>query len=135
MFDIIKKFIRTIPIPLSKNHAYDLQTINVIKKHCLPNSNCIDIGCHKGEILDLILQHAPHGQHFAFEPLPDFYKNLKKKYQQYPNVKIFDIALNNNKGKTTFNYVISNPAYSGIVKRKYDRANEKDMLIEVIAVF
>ncbi|HHB78565.1 MAG TPA: hypothetical protein ENK85_04970 [Saprospiraceae bacterium] len=52
------------PIPLSKNHRYDIQTKAIIKKlHA--DSNCIDVGCFKGEILDLMLQAAPKGQHFG----------------------------------------------------------------------
>ncbi|MEZ4983026.1 MAG: FkbM family methyltransferase [Saprospiraceae bacterium] len=35
------------------------------------------------------------------------------------------------KRKTTFNYVVSNPAYSGLQKRRYDRPNEIDEKIEV----
>src|SRR5690606_22337388 len=31
----------------------------------------------------------------------------------------------------SFNYVVSNPSYSGLVKRKYDRPDEKDTTIEV----
>jgi FkbM family methyltransferase len=131
MKEIIKQILRSIPIPLTKNHAYDLQTKKVIKTICHSHSNCIDIGCHKGEILDLILKSAPNGKHFAFEPLPDFYENLGTNYHPHNNVSIYDIALSNVKGTTSFNYVVTNPAYSGLIKRQYDRPNEQDTVIEV----
>jgi FkbM family methyltransferase len=131
MKEIIKQILRSIPIPLTKNHAYDLQTKKVIKTICHSQSNCIDIGCHKGEILDLILKSAPNGKHFAFEPLPDFYENLVTKYHRHNNVSVSDIALSDVKRTTSFNYVVTNPAYSGLIKRQYDRPNEKDTVIEV----
>ncbi len=131
MIDKIKTIIRSLPIPLSKNHAYDLQTIKVIKKVCKINSNCIDVGCHKGEIMDLILKNAPKGFHFGFEPLPDFYENLVVKYAQNHQIKIFDIALADQTGETSYNYVVSNPAYSGLIKRTYDRPSEVDAQIRV----
>ncbi len=39
--------------------------------------------------------------------------------------------MSNASGETSFNYVVSNPAYSGFLKRKYDRDNEEDTLIKV----
>jgi FkbM family methyltransferase len=130
MKDCIKKIIRSFPLPLSKNHAYDLLTQKIIKKVCHTSSNCIDVGCHKGEIMDIILRYAPHGHHTGFEPLPDSYTLLKNKYRKNPRVKIYNYALSNRKGQSSFNYVITNPAYSGLVKRNYDR-QEKDTEIEV----
>jgi len=93
------------------------------------DSNCLDIGCHEGEFIDLFLKYAPKGQHIGFEPLPDFYKDLTKKYPS--NCHFHNIALSDSKGESSFNYVISNPAYSGLQKRNYDKAGEKDTLITV----
>lgn len=97
---------------------------------CKANSSAIDVGCHKGAILDLILQHAPQAKHFAFEPLPNFYRELKEKYAR-TNCEISDIAVSDSKGTSTFNYVVSNPTYSGLKKRSYDRANEEEKEISV----
>lgn len=58
------------------------------------------------------------------------YKRLNEKYNA-ANTTIFDIALSNEKKPTTFNYVVSNPAYSGLIKRKYDKSNEVDEQITV----
>lgn len=62
------------------NNDYDIQTTKILKKLLKIDSNCIDVGCHKGSILDEILRFAPEGQHYAFEPLPDLCAYLKRKY-------------------------------------------------------
>ena len=53
------------------NARYDAQTVAVMARVLAPGSNCIDVGCHHGKILDAMLRFAAHGAHFAFEPLPD----------------------------------------------------------------
>jgi FkbM family methyltransferase len=126
----LKKLIKKLPVDFTVNQRYDRQTGKVIRAVCVDNSNCIDVGCHKGEILDIMLRRAPAGRHFAFEPIPILYENLRKKYSRR-NVEIYPFALSNENGTTSFNYVVTNPAYSGLRKRKYDRPNEKDEKIEV----
>jgi FkbM family methyltransferase len=127
----IKRFLKSLPVTFTQNQRYDGQTQRVIQKVCRPDSNCIDVGCHKGEILDLFLQYAPQGTHFGFEPIPDLCEALVKKYRGSPNCRLLDIALSDKKGTASFNYVVSNPSYSGLLKRNYDHANEKDTLITV----
>ncbi len=128
---VIKKLIKKLPVAFTRNQQYDRQTIRVIKKVCKRNSNCIDVGAHKGEVLDQMLRYAPEGLHYAFEPIPDLFAALKEKYSVYPGCRVSDIALSNVKGMASFNYVVSNPSYSGLVKRKYDRAHEEDRPITV----
>lgn len=128
--DAIKRILRLSPVPLSKNHRYDLLTKKIISS--LPDSaNCIDVGCYKGEILDLMNKVAPKGRHYGIEPVPGQFEFLNKKYSNKENCSILNIAASNTSGVSGFNYVISNPAYSGLKKRDYDRANEKDTTIEV----
>jgi len=127
----IKKLLKRIPINFTKNQRYDSETIRVINTICTKDSNCVDVGAHKGEVLDKILSNAPQGNHFAFEPIPFLYENLKKKYNGRKNVQISNVALSNKSGETSFNYVVSNPSYSGLIKRKYDRKNESDETITV----
>lgn len=81
------------------------------------NSNCIDIGCHKGEILDVMLELAPDGHHTAFEPIPLFYNALIEKYKG--KAVIFPYALSDKDGTADFQYVKNAPAYSGLRKREY----------------
>lgn len=130
MKKLIKKIFQYIPIDITKNQKYDTQTKKAIAKVCRNNSNCIDVGCHTGEILDLMIKFAPNGRHYGFEPIPSLYKSLQVKYAD-TLCTISNIALSNTDGSTSFNYVTSNPAYSGIKKRTYDRPNEEDVKIEV----
>jgi FkbM family methyltransferase len=131
----MKAFFRVIlthlPFAVTQNIAYDQQTTKVIKRVCHPNGNAIDVGCHTGEIIDILLKSSPQGQHFGFEPIPNLYKTLTTKYQDHSNIHLFDCALADQPGVATFNHVISNPAYSGLKKRKYDRPAESDETIEV----
>jgi FkbM family methyltransferase len=127
----IKKFLKRFPFPFTKNQRYDLQAKKIIRKICNKESNCIDVGTHEGEMLDVFLKQSPKGFHLGFEPIPGLYKYLIKKYSSFQNVRIYDLALSNAEGSSEFNYVISNPAYSGIKKRVYDNKNETDTQIIV----
>ena len=127
----LKKLLKLSPIALSKNHGYDITTKKIFQKILSQSSNCIDVGCHKGEILDLMNGMSPDGTHFGFEPIPSLYQNLVDKYSSSPNCNISSIALSNKKGEASFNYVVSNPSYSGLEKRSYDKKNELDKIIKV----
>ena len=111
------------------NEIYDTQTIKVMQKCLQSNSNCVDVGCHKGDILRSMLEFAPHGKHYAFEPIPKLYNQLQQQFS--PQVNVSNLALSDRSGEATFNYVTSNPAYSGFKQRSYPQPDPK---IEVIQV-
>jgi FkbM family methyltransferase len=113
---------------LELNYRYDAETVEIIKS-LQPTANCIDVGAHKGDILKEILLSCPQGKHYAFEPLPYLFEELKKNFSK--KAAVYPYALSDENGTTQFNYVITNPAYSGILKRKYDRPVEEDTLITV----
>jgi FkbM family methyltransferase len=128
--EMLKRLLDLLPFAVTKNQLYDRHTRRILKK-AMSNSTCaVDVGCHKGEIMDLFVKFAPEGYHFGFEPIPDFYQALIIKYTG-SKVTIYDYALGDSAGSTSFNYVKSNPAYSGIKKRKYDRPEEEDIEIQV----
>jgi FkbM family methyltransferase len=131
LFSLIKKIIKQIPIDFTQNQKYDRQTKQVLKTICKQNSNCIDIGCHKGEVLDIMLQYAPTGKHIGFEPIPLLSKNLALKYSSNKNISFYQIALSNVNELKTFNYVTTNPAYSGLQKRRYAHNKEHIEIIDV----
>lgn len=118
----IKESLREILIyfhlDLSKNLKYDRLTRSILKQYLKIDSNCIDVGSHKGEILSLMLKYAPQGVHRAFEPIPYLYKVLLANFKD--TAKIFPYALSDKSGETTFQLVKNAPAYSGINKRRYD---------------
>lgn len=84
-----------------------------------------------GDILDVLLQQSPNGTHYGFEPLPDLYQSLRAKYEQQKNIVLYNLALSDVNGNSSFNNVTSNPSYSDIKKRTHDRASETDETIEV----
>lgn len=117
----LKGLIRSLLIffhcDLTKNLEYDRLTRLIMKKVIGRNTNCVDVGCHKGEILSDILHFAPEGAHFAFEPIPYLYHDLKKRFEG--KAKLFSCALSDTEGETTFQLVKNAPAYSGLQRRKY----------------
>jgi hypothetical protein len=71
MRDRVKQMIRGTPLeqfarrlhaaftrdPLAgKNNLYDRQTLEVMKRVLQENSNCIDVGCHQGSVLNDMLR-------------------------------------------------------------------------------
>lgn len=126
---IIRKLLTVLGLDLTKNLKYDRLTKKIMSIIIDENSNCIDVGCHKGEMLDLILKYSPKGKHTAFEPIPVFYDNLVSKYKN--TAKIYPYALSDKIGHTSFQYVKNAPAYSGIKRRQYDVKNPEIEEIDV----
>ncbi len=128
---LIKRTLKYAGVALTKNQRYDQQTEKIFRKHLKSSSNCIDVGCHQGEILDLMLTYSPKGRHFGLEPIPEFFRTLEQKYSDNAACTILNYAASNEKGQSSFNFVVSNPAYSGLRKRDYDNAVEEERSIEV----
>lgn len=97
-------------------NKYDFQAITIFRKYLKRDSNCIDIGANVGHILREIIIAAPDGQHIAFEPLPDLFNHLQKKYGN--KVRLINCALTNRKGQAEFHYYKDSPALSGFKERK-----------------
>ncbi len=115
---------------IDRNTYYDILTELVMQRTLIPESVCIDVGCYKGSILRLMMKYAPNGRFLAFEPLPHLYNKIKDNFNS-DNVRIYNLALSDSAGISYFNWVVSNPAYSGLKKRRYDRPKETDSQIEV----
>lgn len=99
----------------------DRWTVAILQRVLRDDSTCVDVGCAEGNILRYMLQFAPKGTHFAFEPLPHAAQALR---QRFPQVRVFELALADTQGDSTFQYVVSNPGYSGLRARQYPRAEE-----------
>jgi FkbM family methyltransferase len=106
------------------NAVYDAQTVSVIERCLLPHSSCVDVGCHQGSVLEHVLRLAPRGRHFAFEPLPAYATLLRERFAQ-ARVAVFELALSDTAGEATFQHVVTNPSYSGLRRRRYDRDDER----------
>jgi len=125
----IKELLIFFHLDLTKNIRYDRLTREIFRRQLKDEWNCIDVGCHKGEILDMMLKYSPSGKHYAFEPIPYLFKGLKEKFES--KAMVFPYALADSNGRTTFQLVENAPAYSGIKKRKYDIDNPIVQEIEV----
>ena len=127
---LIRKILLVLRLDVTKNLKYDRLTEKVLRKVLKQNSNCIDVGCHRGEILERIIELAPKGKHFAFEPIPSFFNNLKEIFSKKAN--IYPCALAEKEGTSTFQYVKNAPAYSGLKQRKYQvEPNIEEISVEV----
>ncbi|MEB3830754.1 FkbM family methyltransferase [Phormidium sp. CCY1219] len=95
------------------------------------SSNCIDIGCNMGDFLTKIIEFAPEGHHYAFEPIPHLAERLKKRFTE---VEVKQVALSDKEGETTFWYVPNAPALSGLEKRDYTRWGYKNVEPEPLPI-
>ena len=130
--DLIRKGMFYLGLDLTANQKMDRLTFQILREHLSEDSHAVDIGCHKGEVLDWILRFAPHGQHFAFEPIPQFFEKLKIRYAG-KNCTFFPYALSDKSGETEFIYVPEAPAYSGLKERDYDgrKVNPQTIRVEM----
>lgn len=111
------------------NHLYDIWTAEVISRVLSDRpGTAIDVGAHHGEILQAMVAAAPGRKHYAFEPIPAMAAALRVRF---PDVAVHQVALAAKVGATQFNHVVSNPGYSGILQRRYDRPDEEISLIDV----
>jgi FkbM family methyltransferase len=117
-----------MPYALVKNEIYDRQAAKVIRRVMSEDANGVDIGCHRGQFLQLFLERAPRGAHFAFEPIPFLADALKKRFQ---SVQVFDYALSDKAGHATFYLVPDAPALSGLNRREFIRGHAKRQEIPV----
>lgn len=122
--DLIRQLLNFLHLDLTKNLEYDRLTKQIMKRTIQEDSNCLDIGCHKGEILEIILKLAPKGKHIAFEPIPEFYAQLQQRFGS--RATIYPYALADSSGTSTFHFVKNAPAYSGLEKREY-KVNEPEI--------
>jgi FkbM family methyltransferase len=115
---------------IDMNTYYDMLSELVLQRVLTPTSVCIDVGCHVGSILKIMMNYAPQGRFLAFEPLPHLYEQLLSDFS-FDNVSIYNVALSYSQGKTSFKYVTTNPALSGIRERDYGGRDEVITQIEV----
>jgi FkbM family methyltransferase len=76
-----------------------------------PDSNCLDVGCHIGSFLSLLVRHAPKGKHMAFEALPEKAERLRRKF---PDVQIVQGAVGERPGEITFYRDLTSSGCSGM---------------------
>jgi FkbM family methyltransferase len=83
------------------------------------DSNCVDVGGHRGGVLEQMVRLAPLGRHIVYEPLPAFCEDLRRRF---PEVDVREAALSDRSGERTFMYVRNQPGLSGFRRRSYSTA-------------
>ena len=59
-----------------RNQLDDQHLILLLSFGLRPTSNCLDVGAHRGLILEHFPRLAPFGRHIAYEPLPELCAKL-----------------------------------------------------------
>jgi FkbM family methyltransferase len=115
----------------AQNANYDRQTVEVMFGVLRRNLNGVDVGAHSGHILRQMVNIAPRGRHYAFEPLPHLWQELSKRF---PQVIVHQAAAGDRSGESEFLFVENDPAYSGLRRRIYYRPDPKIITIRVRVV-
>lgn len=126
---LLREILLFLRLDITKNLAYDRMSRELIRRHVRSFDNCVDVGAHKGEFLDYFTKQAPQGKHLAFEPIPQFYTDLKNRWGN--RVEVHPFALSDISGKSEFQWVKNAPAYSGLKRRKYAVSNPEIETIEI----
>jgi FkbM family methyltransferase len=72
-----------------------------------------------------MVRSSPAGHHIAYEPLPDFHRQL---VPRFPPVDVRNAALSTESGERSFTYVRSLPTHSGFLPRKYPGPQELESI-------
>lgn len=99
---------------VAKARAYDRLTIEIARRALSGGGNSIDVGAHYGSILKSLTKISPTGSHWAFEPIPNLAKQLRKRF---PHVTVEQLALSDYTGSTDFHFLPGSPAYSSLLTR------------------
>lgn len=109
------KFVRGLVDPVARRAAADdVGLITALSVVLREDSNCVDVGAHKGSVLEHLVRLAPRGRHTAFEPLPELASQLRARF---PNVDVRQAAVADAPGLSSFVHVLNRPDYSGLQRR------------------
>jgi len=113
-----------------KKRKYDALIKKIMRIVLEEDSSFIDVGCYRGNFLIEANKFAPSGAHIGFEPIPEIYTKVIKTLGGVNDIR--QLGLSDERGETTFNYVKSNPLYSGIKKRNYPgKESIEELVIKV----
>ena len=125
MNNAVKSIVKKV-FPVTLNQRYDKQTKRIMQIVLEDESTFIDVGSHKGEVLELALKISKKGKHFAFEPIPYLFHKLNDKYGT--KCEVLNYGLSDQKKQSSFQHVTTNPAYSGIKKRTYPKEEQVETI-------
>jgi FkbM family methyltransferase len=93
--------------------------------------NGIDVGAHRGDVLAEFVRLSPTGRHVAIEPIPELAGGLRA---AFPGVAVHAAAASDAPGRAEFQWVTSNPAFSGLKQRPDLRLEETVRAVSVPVV-
>ena len=125
MNNAVKSIVKKV-FPVTLNQRYDKQTKRIMQIVLEDESTFIDVGSHKGEVLELALKISKKGKHFAFEPIPYLFHKLNDKYGS--KCEVLNYGLSDQKRQSSFQHVTTNPAYSGIKRRTYPKEEQVETI-------
>lgn len=99
----------------------------LLRRRLHETSNCIDVGCHIGSMLSVILRLAPGGHHMAFEPIAKKARWLRRKF---PEVEVRNCALGEQPGQVTFYENVKQSGFSGMRRHEYGDGEVVETTIE-----
>lgn len=99
----------------------------LLRRRLREDSNCIDVGCHIGSMLSVILRLAPGGQHMAFEPIAKKARWLRRKF---PEVDVHNCALGEQAGQVTFYENVKRSGFSGMRRHEWGDGEVVETKIE-----
>ena len=131
----IKKF----PLRMYLKGVHEPATTNLVKKMIKPGMTVVDAGAHFGYYSLLFAKLVgPQGDVYAFEPDKTSFNILNNniKLNNFDNVKTFNLALSNKKGKEKF-YIYKkdlgiNSLLPDVNKYKYYYSVDTDLLDNII---
>lgn len=86
--------------PAWRQDRIDNERLSLLLAYTLDaNSNCVDVGAHKGVVLRDMARLAPEGRHVAYEALPELATQLRA---EFPQATVEQAAVGNHAGETTF---------------------------------
>lgn len=129
----LEKLARRLYLRLDRSPAgmAEKDTLVVLKRSLKKDSNCIDIGAHRGSILGEITARAPRGRHYAFEPVPRHCAYLVK---HFPRVEVRQMAVSNQRGTRQFAHVVNRPTRSGFIQPPDEGNQVETITVEVEAL-
>jgi FkbM family methyltransferase len=122
------RLLRSPPQPNPDND--DIPLVRMLAGRLPADTNTVDVGANKGQVLGFVVSAFPGGQHFAFEAIPELCDELRARFSK---AVIQNLAVTDRAGSVTFNHVITNSGFSGIERRLDLREEDKVVTIEVQA--
>lgn len=96
-----------------RDEVYNRHTRRIMERVMSIDTNAVDVGSFRGELLREMVAVAPAGYHVGVEPMPEFAARLRQRFA-HDHVQIHELALSDVTGSATFSVVKANPGYSGL---------------------